>query len=111
MATTGVLPAALSYQTNVGAAATITKGDALSGYSTTVSTLSNELITRIGVLKKKIGEVDQFNEHHLHEKAAFLRGEVTDAMIKTREICDELEGVVDNKLWPFPKYSEILFMK
>jgi len=34
-----------------------------------------------------------------------------DAMARCRTASDYLETMVDDKLWPFPKYSEILFMK
>lgn len=36
---------------------------------------------------------------------------VVPKMQKLREICDQLEDTVDDELWPFPKYAEMLHMK
>jgi glutamine synthetase len=30
-------------------------------------------------------------------------------MLKVRDIADWLEGIVDDDLWPLPKYREMLF--
>jgi glutamine synthetase type III len=30
--------------------------------------------------------------------------------VAVREACDKLEGVVDDGLWPLPKYREMLFL-
>jgi len=111
MISTGVLPAALTYQNTVGSVTSFSGSKDLKGYSMSLNSLTSELISRTQRLKEKLTEVEKFDEHHLHERASFFRGEVTDAMNKTREISDELEGIVDNRLWPFPKYSEMLFMK
>jgi len=111
MASTGVLPAALQYQHSVSNVASNVKTQPFEGYFSTITGCSGELIKRIGTLKKRIAESESFKENQLHEKATFMRGPLTDAMGKTREICDELETLIDNKVWPFPKYSEMLFMK
>jgi len=109
MTSTGVLPAAINYSHTTHSAASAAKG--LHGYATTISSLTEELVKRIDSLKQTIETSDKFDEHHLADKAVYFRKEVTDAMVRTREISDELETVVDDKLWPFPKYSEMLFMK
>jgi len=54
----------------------------------------------------------KFGEEHLHEKAVFFYGELVFGKLKSlRQVCDELEKVIDNKMWPLPKYSEMLFLK
>ena len=42
-------------------------------------------------------------------KAIYYRDEVLDTMNKLRKYGDELETLVDSKLWPFPTYGELLF--
>jgi glutamine synthetase len=108
MASTSVLPAALQYQSSV--AGITGKGKAFESYHQNISSVSGELIARTEALKKTMEEAERL-EGDLHQKATFYRTEVFQSMQKTREVCDELENVVDNKLWPFPKYSEMLFMK
>ena len=38
------------------------------------------------------------------------RDQVIPAMGKVREACDALELIVDDSLWPLPKYREMLFI-
>jgi glutamine synthetase len=73
------------------------------------------------LLSKLLGESDKlselrtkaksFGEEELHEQATFYRNEVMTAMLDTRTVADALEVLTDDKLWPFPKYSEMLFLK
>ena len=43
------------------------------------------------------------------ELALYYRNTVFKAMLELRAPVDELEGVVDSDLWPYPSYGEILF--
>jgi glutamine synthetase len=43
--------------------------------------------------------------------AAYMHDCVVPAMDDVREVADHLEGVVADRLWPLPKYSEMLFIK
>jgi glutamine synthetase len=43
--------------------------------------------------------------------AAYMHDCVIPAMDDVREVADHLEGVVADRLWPLPKYSEMLFIK
>nr|ANT82571.1 glutamine synthetase [Rostrostelium ellipticum] len=45
------------------------------------------------------------------DQAFFLSQTVIPAMKEVRKISDQLELVVDDSLWPIPKYSEILFLR
>ena len=42
-------------------------------------------------------------------KAIYYRDEVLETMNELRKYGDELETLVDSKLWPFPTYGELLF--
>ena len=44
-----------------------------------------------------------------YEKAVAYHG-IADMLFKLRRPIDKLEEVVDNKLWPLPKYRELLFI-
>ncbi len=69
----------------------------------------NSLIESINNLRSVSEKAEQITDHHA--QATFYRQDVMDAMAKTRTACDQLESVVQDQLWPFPKYSEMLFMR
>jgi glutamine synthetase len=43
--------------------------------------------------------------------AVYMRDTVIPAMEDVRDVCDRLEKLVADDLWPLPKYSEMLFIK
>ncbi|MCC6571336.1 MAG: hypothetical protein IT274_06915, partial [Chitinophagales bacterium] len=45
------------------------------------------------------------------KQAAVYSDKVKPMMDEIREIADNLEGIVDDDLWPLPKYREMLFSK
>ncbi len=47
----------------------------------------------------------------VREKAVAYHDEVVPAMEKIREHIDALELMVDNEIWPLPKYRELLFIR
>jgi glutamine synthetase len=53
---------------------------------------------------------------HLEEKpdpiaqALHSRDQILPAMVELRSQADRLEGLVDDALWPLPKYHELLFV-
>jgi len=69
------------------------------------------LIETLESLKEKNEGAKIMGEDNLIEQSTFYRNEIMDAMDHTRSICDSLEDLVDDRLWPFPKYSEMLFLK
>jgi len=74
--------------------------------------LVNSLVSGIEELMHTLAVADKFHEEQLHDKATFFYKEIVNGqMKKLRHVCDELEKIVDNKMWPLPKYSEMLFLK
>ncbi|MDD2538765.1 MAG: glutamine synthetase III [Bacteroidales bacterium] len=47
----------------------------------------------------------------LHDRAAVYASEVLPVMEKIRDAADHLEMIVDDELWPLPKYRELLFLR
>jgi glutamine synthetase len=43
-------------------------------------------------------------------KALATRKNLIEAMVPLRKAVDTLEGIVDDDLWPMPKYREMLFI-
>jgi len=68
---------------------------ALSAYTEKLGTLLDALIGGANVLEKALAA-----EH----------GEILEAMSALRQTVDKLEGVIDDAVWPLPKYREMLFV-
>jgi glutamine synthetase len=64
------------------------------------------LVTRIGALLADLGGV-----HDEMKLCQRLGGELRPLMQELRVTADALEGLVDDELWPLPKYREMLFVK
>jgi glutamine synthetase len=115
LAQTAVLPAALKFQerlaTNLTAIRSFNVGAdrAQEKLLKTVTERVNALVTSIEGLQEAS---DRAEAHHagLKQHALVFRDQVIPAMQKVREASDALELVVDDGLWPLPKYREMLFI-
>ena len=119
MAQNTVLPAAISYQNflleNImgveeafgknGAKMTGPQRDLLSKTSDSVNTLYSAL----NELKSEMETADALSNH---QKQAEAYGSIITPLIEKLGVpCTELEGIVDNELWPLPKFQELLFTR
>ncbi len=118
MATTMILPAALEYQNRVATTVVQTK-QALSGVNlTSQEGMLRELCEKVNKLRESIelleslshSNKDDDNESELFAHAKFYQNKVIPAMNEVRNIADELEMIVDDSLWPLPKFREMLYI-
>lgn len=110
---TQILPAALLHQEVVARSVTASKQAGV-----TVSAAQKALLKEISVLIGKA--IDECDELELQRrKASALSGDargkaycdkVAPCGEKLRHHVDEMETLVDDKLWPLPKYRELLFL-
>ncbi|MGE3174456.1 MAG: glutamine synthetase III [Planctomycetota bacterium] len=115
MARTMVLPAAQKHQSLVAQSLMAAKGagvavDAQQRRLANMSALIEQLVARIDDL----GAEFEHAEHHEgspREHAAMYRDKVVSSMNRLRETADALEAMVDDDLWPLPKYRELLFVQ
>ena len=63
----------------------------------------------VEALQKKLGEVHA--SHDEMKACQRLGAEVRPLMQELRAASDRLETLVDDELWPLPKYREMLFVK
>ncbi len=111
-----VIPAAIAYQKNV--AGTINETKAALGSSAVLSSELEilkkivDLINKIYAANKDIlTKVEAANAvHDEQRKAEMLCNKVKTSMNELRDDVDELEGLVDEEMWPMPKFWEMLFI-
>ena len=112
IAKTKILPAALTYQTQLAGLAISLKSlskEPNTAMLDTLITMSGTLETGITALEAALGhepEGDDALHHALH-----YRDHVIPAMKDVRAAADALEGLVSDELWPLPTYQEMLFIK
>eukprot|EP00742_Colponemidia_sp_Colp-10_P002292 GILJ01002446.1.p1 GENE.GILJ01002446.1~~GILJ01002446.1.p1 ORF type:complete len:740 (+),score=123.38 GILJ01002446.1:119-2338(+) len=69
----------------------------------------NTLLEAIETLQRSSEKLD--DNHEPQTQANFCRDSIIPAMQVVRECCDTLEELMDDDLWPLPKYSEMLFLR
>ena len=73
---------------------------AISNYINNISADVEQLVEA----RKKANRID-----NVAQRAKMYSREVKDMMQKVRESADNLEMLIDNEMWPLPKYRELLF--
>jgi glutamine synthetase len=74
----------------------------ISGYISTITTKTEALVEA----RKKANKIE-----HEKEKAIAYHDKVLPYFDEIRHAIDELELIVDNEMWPLPKYRELLFIR
>jgi len=115
LASTSLLPAALRYQERVGKsiAAAVAAGaeqvEPQRALLKRITDLIGRALSAVDELQAAAEEVDR-GVGSAEEHAFLCRDRLVPAMGAVREACDALEAVVDDELWPLPKYRELLFL-
>jgi glutamine synthetase len=108
-----ILPAVLKYQNELAKTIQTTAAVSKAGQKGQTALLdevakgASELYEATEALDGLIESANGGSSHH--QVAASFKDSVIPAMLKVREIADWLETVVDDELWPLPKYREMLF--
>ncbi|HAG96288.1 MAG: glutamine synthetase type III [Pseudomonadales bacterium] len=111
MATTMIYPAAVNYLSTLTETLSAAKALSItldSGVATRIATTANAMMAEVDKLSAAL-EAHDFasTEDHMKYCADTLCG----LMLAVREQADLLETLVDDQLWPLPKYYEMLFMR
>ena len=110
IAGTHVLPVALAFQESVARALTAAKAAAANLDLSEQDKLLRAVADGTSRLIKETEKLRDAFEKSEKEHGAFYRDKVVPAMQRVRECSDLLETLVDDDLWPLPKYREILFI-
>lgn len=121
IARTMILPAALEYQSRLANTIVQTKA-AVSGINlSSEENMLRDLTNKISDLLVALERLEQpmsgnCNGGHGHGEsesyvmAKFYQDEVIPAMHAVRDAADELEVLVDDSIWPLPKFREMLYI-
>ncbi|HEY5585292.1 MAG TPA: glutamine synthetase III [Ruminiclostridium sp.] len=110
-----ILPAVIKFATEIAYSINQIKSCGVDVDLSANFELLKELTTLTSQLKKEIStlevKLNRAQEHHesTYDQAAYYRNEIFTKMNDLRIVADQLECIVDSKLWPFPTYADILF--
>ncbi len=115
MVSTMVLPAASKHQANIASAVASLKAIGIDGAAVEAQVadvaqfagLIADLKAAQTAMKSAMAAAES---EDLQKKASALAYSVGPAMDAVRGVCDTLEQVVEDALWPLPKYREMLFL-
>jgi glutamine synthetase len=124
IARTIVLPAALKYQAALASSVLAAKQAlgalvGVGGPGETVTfgpqeALLAEVTRNINSLMEAIEDLANTCGHEgcdaIVEHASYMRDRIIPAMFQVRKFADALESLVDDEIWPLPKYREMLFI-
>ena len=115
MAVNHIIPAALEYKSRLlqGLKYQIDVFGSLDGCETERRIVS-EIASMVEEVRVKVDAMQAARERALVEPDAYRRAmaysEIAAALQEIRKPIDRLEELVDNRIWPLPKYRELLFI-
>ncbi len=107
-----ILPAGLAHQRKVAAAIRDTKAAGVSPpveEKALLRQVTNDVTSLSRALNALEKALSKANASDFHRQGEIFRDQVLPAMSKVRAQVDALEDVVEDDLWPLPKYREMLF--
>ena len=105
IAQTVLLPDTLNYLRDLYASG---ESRAVKGLIAEVEGLTDELYEALQGLRQQNAEL---GGEEVHDKAFHVRDQVLPAMLKVRQVADQLERLVCDERWTLPTYRQMLFVK
>lgn len=115
MAVNHIIPAAIEYKTRLLKEISLNKEvfGGIDGCSTEIDAV-RQIASLVEEIKMKVDEMFEMRRTANGLDDEYLKAskykEVADMLLELRKPIDALEEIVDNKLWPLPKYRELLFI-
>ena len=115
MAKKQILPSVIKFATALAASINTIKATGVDADLTAQTELLTEVSSLTASLKKNIAVLEEavdkaVNAHgDTYAQAALFRFDVFEKMSPLREVADTLETLVDEEVWPFPTYGDLLF--
>jgi glutamine synthetase len=112
MANRYILPAALTYVKQVGqSVAAARAGGVPSKEGKKVLAQIVKLTDAFRVQTEKLAAALDHNSASSEKHAKYMRDTIVPAMVKLRDLGDQIEVLVPHEVWPLPTYREMLFVK
>ena len=112
MANRYILPAAFEYQKNVGQSVAAAKaGGVPSREGKRVLAQIVKLADAFRAQTEKLAGALEHGGGAAEKHAKYMRDTIVPAMVKLRDLGDQIEVIVPHELWPLPTYREMLFVK
>ncbi|MFT7300176.1 MAG: glutamine synthetase [Porticoccus sp.] len=111
IATTKIYPATITYLSHLASASSSLSGMSINLENTGIETVvseANDMMSSVSQLSAAL-EQHGFGSEEKHMK--HCSDVLCKLMFEVRKHADALEGLVDDELWPLPKYQEMLFIK
>ena len=115
MAKRQILPAVINFTRNISSSITSIQATGLSVDISAQSELLQEVSTLLAQLKKNIAALENAASDatcfsgSTYDHAAMYRDVIITKMNELRLTSDKLETIVDEEMWPFPTYGQLLF--
>ena len=113
---TAILPAALEFQRRVADSINATRSASAKADLAEQEGLLEEITAESGGLRRALAQLkaaqaeSEAKAHDPIQNATFARDTLLAAMEGVRVHADRLEDLIDDELWPLPKYHELLFL-
>ncbi len=111
IARASILPAAYRYQGELAQTAAAMKACGRTPDTSSLDRMSELTGQLEGAIKTLADAIEHHTAGDVSAHAKHYRDEVCPAMMKVRNVADELEGIIADDLWPLPTYREMLFIK
>jgi glutamine synthetase len=112
MANRYILPAALEFQKQIGqSVAAVKAGGGASASGKKLLSTYTRLVDKFKAQADLLTATLDHNGGDAFKHAKYMRDKVVPAMVRLREIGDELEVLTPHGIWPLPTYREMLFVK
>ena len=112
MANRYILPAAFEYQKDVGQSVAAAKaGGVPSREGKKVLAQIVKLTDAFRAQTEKLAAALEHGGGAAEQHAKYMRDTIVPAMVKLRDLGDQIEVIVPHELWPLPTYREMLFVK
>jgi glutamine synthetase len=112
MANRYILPAAFEYQKRIGQSVAAARAGGVP--SREGKKQLTQVVKLIDAFKAQTDKLDAAASHggvSAEKHAKFMRDTVVPAMVRLRDLGDQLELIMPHETWPLPTYREMLFVK
>jgi len=111
IATTKIYPTAITYLSNLTSTSSSLSNMGINLDSSGIESVASEANAMMAAVKQLSSALEQHEFGSEEEHMKHCSEVLCTLMLEVRGHADTLEGLVDDELWPLPKYQEMMFIK